>query len=411
MNHFWLRVLLWTAGLAAVTVLLVVLLGALIPPNSVSHDFIQFWTAGVNVAAGRSPYDAKWQATIQQQLGWDKATRGLGVYGFLPYYYPPWLALVCTLFVPLGYETGRVAWFVVNLELLILAGYLLRRSVEGVPRWIPVVIVPVFTFSIVALLMGQVAALLVFLIAAVWRLADSRWDRSAGAVLVWLTIKPQLTLVLLVAVLAWSVRRRRWGIVRGFAGGLLAILLVSGWAVPAWPYEMLQATKDAPLVTVAYPWVGTTWMSLAGTIGLGGWSLWLVYASGAVPLVILALQTALDRSRPIADVLATSLLAAFFVAPYARYYDFPVLIVPTLALLAGRTTDRQRALLLLFVMVLPLAHFLSFPPTRPLAYQVTFFWLPSALTAAWLALKGWPSAARARLIAAFSSSFKQAAVS
>ena len=96
-----------------------------LPWRNLFPDFICYWTAAELVASGHSPYDPELQARIQQDLGWDEGTHGLGLCPFLPYYYPPWLALPCVLLLPLGFEGGKIAWFFLNVELTLLAAYLL----------------------------------------------------------------------------------------------------------------------------------------------------------------------------------------------------------------------------------------------------------------------------------------------
>ena len=52
---------------------------------------------------------------------------------FLPYYYPPWFAMLTVALVPLGYYGGKVTWFVLIADLVLLTGYLLRKTIPGVP--------------------------------------------------------------------------------------------------------------------------------------------------------------------------------------------------------------------------------------------------------------------------------------
>ena len=140
-------VLAWVVGFAVLTTLLVWAGRAVIPPGKACPDYICYWAAGKNLAAGQSPYDVDAQTRIQHALGWDKTKDGLGIYEFLPFYYPPWFAMLCAAFVPLGYETARIAWQVVNLELVLLTAYLLRDLVPGVPRAVPLAVVPLFIFT------------------------------------------------------------------------------------------------------------------------------------------------------------------------------------------------------------------------------------------------------------------------
>src|SRR5207249_4459241 len=80
-----------------------------------------------------------------------------------------------------------------------------------------------------------------FLAALAWKLMKRGNDHLAGAALACLTTKPQLAAALVLVLLIWSARQRRWGVLLGFAATLAALALLGAWIVPAWPIEMLRA--------------------------------------------------------------------------------------------------------------------------------------------------------------------------
>jgi hypothetical protein len=387
-----LRGLAWLAGLALATSLLIAAGRALIPPGRYCPDYICYWAAGSNLLAGHSPYDVAAQVRIQHAQGWDRTTDGLGIYEFLPFYYPPWFAMICAAFVPLGYETARLAWVMVNLELVLLTAYLLRGLVPEVPRAVTLTVVPLFIFTITAVIVGQTTPLIFFLIVVTWNLLECGRDRAAGAALAWLTIKPQLAALLLLAVLVWAVRQRRFGVVVGFATMLAVLCLASFALVPTWLSEMLESTRRTPPPTVYFPRIGTTWCLLLKGAGLRSWWLLGLYLAVAVPFVALVAGAALDRSSRLRDVLCIALLAADYVAPYGRHYDFPVLLIPLLVLIGTRLSERSGAALLAALLFLPYIHYLVLDRLRlwlgltgRLNPEFTFVWVPLILTVAWFA--------------------------
>jgi hypothetical protein len=382
----------WLVGITLLTAACVQGLLVVAPWEKINPDFICYWAAGKIVAAGESPYDGALQTQIQHERGWDKTTDGLGHYDFLPYYYPPWFAAGCSLLVPLGYDGAKVAWFALNLELLLLAGYLLRDAVPGVPRSVPPVAVPLFGLSVVALFVGQTSILMLFLAALAWKLMARGNDRSAGAALACLTTKPQLTAVLVMALLFWCARQRRWGVVLGFAATLAALASLGAWIVPAWPLEMLRAAERTPPPTAYFPWIGTTWLLALKTAGLHSWGLWGLYLAAALPFLAVLLRAAHDRSRPLEDIVSLGLIAPFILAPYGRHYDFPVLLIPVFVLIGRRLSEKAGTSLLVGVMVLPyvnLAVIVAFreryPSTVRLFPEWTFLWIPLLVTATWFA--------------------------
>lgn len=378
------------AGLVLVTVLLAEFVWARVPPKAVCPDFICFWSAGSLIASGQSPYDAELQIQVQHRYGWDKATNGIGIYDYMPYFYPPWFGMLFVAFLPFGYGAARLLWLVVNVELLVFSGYLLRHTLGDKLRAVPIVIIPLFALSISSLFLGQTPPLVFFLIAACWRLLEGRRDWWAGSVLAWLTIKPQLTVVFLLGLFLWAISQRRWRVLQGFFITLGLLLLVSFCVLPAWPMQMLRASAGAPPPTHYFPWFGATWFLVLKTLGLRGIGLWVLYGVIAVPFLVAVVKTAIDRNGSLADLFALSLLAAFFVAPYGQPYDFMILIMPLLVLVGGRLKQRESQLLVLVFILVPYVH-LTFanqislwwlPPTP--THQVTLFWIPLLLAGVWI---------------------------
>jgi hypothetical protein len=390
----------WCTVLTLVTVLLVCAAREAITSGTIGSDFLCFWAAGEIIASGKSPYDTQTQARVQQHYGWDKTRDGLGIYDFLPYYYPPWIGLVCVLLVPLGYTTARLVWFALIIEATFLSGYLLRDAVAA-SRWIPLVVVPVFLFTVISVLMGQPVMLMFFLMVVAWRLLEGRRDFLAGSVLVWLTHKPQLSVVLILAILVWSARQGRWRVAGGFLSTLGILSLASALVIPTWPLQMLAAAREIPPPTDYFPWIGTSWLLTLETLELPRWAIWGAYLPVALAFLAATIWAAVRKETPLSDLLSLSVLAAFFVAPYARHYDFPMLLFPLLVLLGrlppiAETVVLVAAVLLPYVQVIVLAHLKEmYGPVFKLHGEITFFWVPALLTIVWLlGAKGPRGAAR-----------------
>lgn len=361
-----------------------------IPAEKICPDFIQFWTAASLLSEGRDPYDPALQGAVQGSLGWDKATDGYGVYDFLPYYYPPWLGLAFVPLLPLGYGLAKLTWLVLGAEMLLVAGLLLKDTVRGISAPLALGLVAIFGFSIRAVAMGQVAPLVLLLIALAWWLLDRHRDVAAGCVLALLTIKPQLSVFLLLAVMAWTGGRGRWGVWLGMVATLAVLGVASTIAFPSWLPSMLEATRVTPLPTAYYPGLGATWYVALEAVGLRSILLYAAYSALAVPVLLALLRASLRSDQPLDDLIGLALIAPFFVVPYARPYDFPVLLVPALILMGSRLSDLSRAMLAFALTVLPVLHILRLtadfvPPVvgvrRP---EFTYFWIPLLVAATWL---------------------------
>jgi hypothetical protein len=381
-ERLWFRGMIGALSVLLATVILVAGLRLVLPANKICPDFIQFWTAAKLLCAGESPYDVAGQARVQSEYGFDRATDGAGRYDFMPYYYPPWLGVLCVSLLPLGYATARLTWFVVLFESLLLSGYLLRGLAAGLPRWGTTLLTPLFAFSLLALLVGQVAPLMLFLMVAAWLLMEHGWDRSAGWILAGLMTKPHLGLAVVAAVLLWSIKQRRWRTVQGFLGGLAVLGAVSTCLAPDWPLQMLEAPTRIPLVTVERPWLSVTWYSLWQNVGLSGWMLRGAYALGVVLAAGLLISSIRRRACPLSDVFGLGVLAAFFLTPYARAYDLTVLIVP-LIVLVGRLRPVWGMMLLVVCIVVPTAQLCLTATWGPEGREVMLCWPPLLLSLLW----------------------------
>jgi hypothetical protein len=375
--------LLWVTAFVVTTSSAVFASSRFLPSEKLCPDFVQFWTAGQLLASGHSPYSAEDQARVQRQLGWDKEKQGLGTYKFLPYYYPPWLAMACMVFLPLGYPTAKVTWLVVNGQLLLFSGYHLGRLLEGVPRWIALAAVSCFSFALLSILIGQTSPLMLFLIVASWRLLHEGRVHLAGVVLALVLTKPQIGVVLVGAMLLWAARQHRWPVLIGFFVCLLALCLVSFAVLPKWPWQLLDALERTPLVTQNSPWLSVTWWAVLQTLGVPRYGVWPVYIAVAGPCLLLLLRMAWDRQAVAGTVLAWAIPTTFMVVPYARLYDLTILIVPLLLLLTGRLSAPWTAALFLACIVLSFVQFYWVRLSDPYRCEVSFFWLPALLTLAW----------------------------
>ena len=102
--------------------------------------------------------------------------------------------------LPLGYATAKAAWPAILIESIIAAAYLLRRSVPGMHVTAVMMICLCFGVWWTTVPIGQVAPLVFLLFVVFWRLADANFNFVAGVALAGLSIKPQLTACLVVAV-------------------------------------------------------------------------------------------------------------------------------------------------------------------------------------------------------------------
>jgi hypothetical protein len=340
------------------------------------HDYMAIHAAARLLASGENLYDVESLFRVQQPL---KATDPV-LYGrtdFIPYYYPPWLALACVPLAALSFPVAKVSWVYLSYQGLVLAGRWLRE-IPGRPSRMTIVLGLLAVPACIAVHMGQTSVLVLLLLVVAWRLIERRSDWWAGVALAWLTFKPQLTVVVVPAVLIWSGRQGRWGVARGFAAMLGALCLGCALVVPSWPRDMLLAPRLSPLPTTTNPSDGVTWISVLRTLGLEGWPLALGYAAAALPMAALTLCAGWDRIRPSSDAIALGVVSAFFVSSHSLGYDFAILLFPMMAFLPGLSVRVAVWLLLTVMLTFNLQFALIQGGTTRLSF-VTLFWLPAGL--------------------------------
>ena len=323
--------------------------------GAVASDFLSFWAAGRMAAHGEAAavYDIARHHAAEMQ-----AVPAVHV---LPFPYPPF---VLALFAPLGLLPYWVAfglWIAITALVYLLAAR----------RWIAA------RFSL-----AQAAAGANFITGQNGFLASGIFIGGAsliasrpfigGAILGLLAFKPQLALLLPVALIAG----REW---RAILGGIVSSLALLGLGL-----LLFGASSYAAFLAILpdfTAWLGAgrwPWGELASTFALLRWvglsdrAALLVHgaiALGAAALTARAWALKLDERIPILAA------ATLLVPPYLFTYDALLLTLPLAALL------RQRGALLVPVWVLSLlpaiAYLRPFPNTIPLAAMLALWALHS----------------------------------
>src|SRR5262249_30090088 len=156
-------------------------------------------------ARGANPYDPESLHELQNAAG-------RGAPFPIMMWNPPWT--LC-LAMPLGLlpvRLARLLWFVVNLGVLAFCAGALWRLHRGPPRrrWLAWAVAFTFLPTHFLLWSGQIAPFI--LLGVIVFLSEQGRGRlwSAGAATVLIAIKPQLVYLFWVALLLWSIDRRRW---------------------------------------------------------------------------------------------------------------------------------------------------------------------------------------------------------
>jgi hypothetical protein len=323
-------------------------------------DFLSFWTAGRMLALGQPVYDTAAHIAAQQA---HFAHPG----AYTAFFYPPTFLPLCRPLGALPYLPALAGWLALTGAVFAVA---LRTWLRGcgvtVPWWLALIAFPPVVITITH---GQTAFLAAGLLGlGLWLVRDRSW--LGGALIGLATIKPQLGLLVPVALLASGQWRAVFGAVLGAAAlGALATVLYGAEIWPGW-LDASRAANDA-LAQGAVPY-GKMVSAFAGLrlLGAGVAAAWAVQGVVAA-LVVVAVAAAAWR-RPWHPGLAALVLAGVPLAtPFVLDYDLLVLAFPLiwLAARAESTADKVTIGLgfALAGFARPAALGLSIPLTPPIA--------------------------------------------
>lgn len=289
-------------------------------------DFVAYWAAAVLTLDGNpaGAYDlALHRAT---ELG------AIPLDGALPFAYPPCFLILAAPFGLLSYPAAAADWVLLTFAAYCVA---MRRWAPGMP-WLALSFPPL----LVNVITGQAGFLTAALLVGGMALLPKR-PLLAGALLGLLIVKPQLGLVLPLALLAGREWRAIAGAAASSAGLVLVSLLLFGWE----PWQAWLGNADLIASIASEGRAG--WHRMAGVYGalrlagLGAAPAWIAHA--LVALAAAAAACLIWYRKAELGARAGALAAATALAsPYLFIYDTLILIVPFLWLVAR---GRHRLLL------------------------------------------------------------------
>jgi hypothetical protein len=218
---------------------------------------------------GANPYSDNVTLTIQQQMYGRPARPDEDQIAFA---YPLHVMALVGPLALLPLPVAQALWFSL-LEMSLLTFFIVAPLAIGwrPPTWL-LALTALFILGLYpdvwAMILGQISIVVAAFIAlAWWGLRTQRW-RLAGICLALATVKPQMTFLLVPALLIWAIHRRYWHFVISFAVALGALILLPALWLPNWPLEWLAAAGRYVGYTIFEPplimLTGSEW--LAGLI-------------------------------------------------------------------------------------------------------------------------------------------------
>lgn len=336
-------------------------------------DFLAFYTAGQIVACGEGEqlYDFETQARLQKEL--------VGRPYPLPFYHPPFEAL---LFVPLAwlpYPAAYVAWAAANLAILwLLALWLAPYFRPLPPPWRFALLLCAAVPIGLTMLQGQDVLLLLLLVTLSFAALKEGSDFRAGCWLALGQFKFQLVWPLALLFAA----RRNTRFLAGFAATSVVLLIVSGlvvgvdgvWNYPRVLWELNQALEsrlqqdERAIYPADMPNLrGLLWAVAGNALPAGGFPVLVALLSfGLLAWVFRQWGEAASREAPPLELrFSLALVVTLLVSYHAHLHDLSLLVLPALLLLAhlnaaedAQKLRRGRGLCALLLLLAPLCLFL-----------------------------------------------------
>ena len=204
-----------------------------------------FWQDGID------PYSQTATEAIQKGLYGRLATADEDQVLFV---YPFYTIFLLWPLVTLDYAWVQAIWLVI-VQFSIIGGVILGLRLVNwhVPVWLLAVILlwsVIFYNSTRTIILGQFAGPIFLCTVGCLLALKHDHDVLAGILLSWTTVKPQMSYLLIPALLLWAIGQRRWRFVIGFGGAMIFLAGLSFILLPGWLTSFVAQVGYYPAYTI-----------------------------------------------------------------------------------------------------------------------------------------------------------------
>ncbi len=244
-------------------------------------DLYPRWVGGRALLRGQNPYDPETEAETHLAVYGRPRRPEEPRFGF---YYPAYIVALVGPLLSLPLDTAVRVWGATNLATLFTLGLVIAWRVS--PRPPPIsfglafLSLSLFWPGFLTVIVGQYGLAVVGLGALGWALLRARQDIPAGVVLALATVKPSVSFLPIIVVLAWAAARRRFGVIAGFAACLGGLVLLTGLLVGWWIDDFITALLgyQVDVGPSFVTWKPASVLSLPPLLGVAGAG-WLLVRS------------------------------------------------------------------------------------------------------------------------------------
>lgn len=273
----------------------------------------------------------------------------------LPFFHPPFEALLFVPFSLLPYPAAYAAFLLLNgiiTAVCVIAGIRLFSVTIPFIQPRPGLMLLFFFPLYMTIMAGQDSIVFLLILLLAWNQMEQSHDRSAGMILALGLMKPQFVLPF---VLLMSLRRGR-KLATGFAWGAAGVLVLSFICSPASPLALVHLLKTSSGGQTSAAWYvrplmmanlrGVVYATLGSHLSQQA-QMFVTLAASALLLVVVAFYLRRLRSELLA--LSVSVLACVLVSYHAYPHDLMVLAIPILGIAREMLRWRTALIALLYV--------------------------------------------------------------
>ena len=305
----------------------------IIAPVLKPQDLTSYWAAAHLVR--QNPYSSDLVSILEHKSGIAVGNPPLVMRN------PPW---AIPFVLPLGavsYRVGFAVWTVLSIVLVVGCTRAIWHLFDPVGSIYAVLLPLIFGPTIVLLILGQWSALVLLGITGFLFAAERGSDWIAGASLLLVMGKPHVALILLVAIVLWTVQTKRWRIIYSAVLATAAASIVVLSLNPHVFAQFLEHTRGVLDEEVAYPNAGGLLYRITGKREFA-----LIPQLGGLAWISFYWKkhrSSWDWKRNGMLVLAVSIACSYYSYPYDE-----VMVIP--ALVSAFLTGNRKTFIALFVI-------------------------------------------------------------
>ena len=211
------------------------------------QDFAQYWAAAHLIA--KNPY------SLQQVTAFEMC-RNLKLASPMVMRNPPWALVFVLPFCHFSYQTAFGLWAIFSVVAVTGCARAAWRLCTPEPSTAPALLSLLFGPTVALLTLGQFAVLVLLGITIFLVMIDRNRDWLAGAALLFISVKPHVALLFLLAIGLWTVQAKRWRVLLS-AATMVAIASVIVVAInPDIFKQYVEFAKQFTSETTPYPNLG-----------------------------------------------------------------------------------------------------------------------------------------------------------